>query len=114
MYKGGEGMWAWILHRVSGVLIAVFLLFHILDTFLLGWPDLYNTLMRLYAMPVFHTGEVLLVAAVLYHAINGTRIMLMEFWPGLTTRHKEFFYVQMALFFVLFIPAAIVMLFGRH
>lgn len=114
MYRGGEGMWAWILHRVSGVLVTIFLLFHILDTFLLGWPEIYDWLMRLYSHPVFHTGEVVLVAAVLYHAINGTRIMVMEFWPPLTSRHKQFFYIQTALFFILFIPSAIVMLFGRH
>src|ERR1019366_5102909 len=36
-YRGREGQWAWILHRVTGVGIFIYLLVHIVDTALLGW-----------------------------------------------------------------------------
>ena len=36
-YSGGTGMWAWTLHRASGVGIVIFLFAHIIDTALIGW-----------------------------------------------------------------------------
>ena len=32
LYRGKEGMWSWVLHRITGVAIYFFLLVHILDT----------------------------------------------------------------------------------
>ena len=52
-------MWAWILHRLTGVGVLMFLLAHILDTAAIGWgPAAYNRMIELYRMPVFRVGEV--------------------------------------------------------
>lgn len=32
LYRGREGMWSWVIHRITGVAIYFFLLVHILDT----------------------------------------------------------------------------------
>ncbi len=32
LYRGREGMWSWVLHRITGVAIFFFLLVHVLDT----------------------------------------------------------------------------------
>ncbi len=110
MYRGGAGQWAWILHRLSGVAILLFLAIHILDTGLVFWPSAYDRVMQLYAHPVFRVGEVGLAAAVLFHALNGIRITILDFYPELSGRQREFFYGVVALFVLLFVPGAYIML----
>lgn len=111
MYRGREGMWSWVLHRVSGLAILLFLLAHIVDTMLIGWgPDIYNAAMRLYSLPVFRVGEVLLVAAVVYHALNGIRIIVIDFWPEGTRFHRQIFWIQAVIFIMVWIPASVWML----
>ena len=110
-YKGGEGQWSWMLHRVTGVGVLLFLLAHILDTALivLG-PEHYNAIIAIYRLPLFRVGEVALAAMVLYHALNGIRIIIIDFWPGTTVIHKQMFWAEVALFVLLFIPAAYLMI----
>ncbi len=111
MYRGGEGMWSWILHRVTGVAVLLFLLAHIVDTMLIGFgPRVYNLAIGLYRKPFFRIGEVLLASAVLFHAINGIRIMIIDFFPGSTVFQRRLFYGGIVLFFALFLPGAYYML----
>lgn len=111
MYRGGAGQWAWILHRVSGVAVLLFLLLHIVDTSLIVFgPSLYNKVVVLYRHPAFRVGEVGLAAAVLYHALNGIRITLVDFFPEWGVYQRRFFYGVVALFVLLFVPGAIWML----
>ena len=43
LYRGREGMWSWVAHRVTGVLIFFFLFVHVLDTALVRVsPDAYD------------------------------------------------------------------------
>lgn len=110
-YHGGIGQWSWILHRVTGVGVLVFLCLHILDTALivLG-PEPYNAIIALYRLPAFRVMEVGLFAAVLFHALNGVRITLMDVWVELMVFHKPLFTAQMVLFAVVMIPVAWIML----
>ena len=110
MYRGRAGMWAWIFHRASGVGILLFLLIHILDTtlILLG-PNAYNHMISLYKQPFFRPMEVVLLAAILYHSLNGIRISLLDFWPSLMKFEAPLFYAVMILFFILFIPTTVLM-----
>ncbi len=110
-YRGGAGQWAWILHRVTGVGVFVFLLAHIVDTSMIGWgPKAYNKMIALYRLPFFRVGEVLLAGAVLYHALNGIRIVIIDFWPEATLVHRKLFYAVAVVFAVVYIPTAIYML----
>ena len=110
-YRGRAGQWSWLLHRVTGLGVLVFLLAHIIDTAMIGWgPGAYNAAMAIYRHPVFRVGEVLLAGAVLYHALNGVRIFIIDFWPETTTLHKKLVYVVAALFAAIYIPCAIYML----
>ncbi len=109
-YRGGEGMWSWFFHRLTGVAILLFLLIHILDTALVGWPRIYNLVMDIYRHPVFHVGEVFLVAAVLFHALNGIRITLLDFFQGLMKYQRQLFYAELYVFLLLILPTAIWML----
>ena len=110
MYRGGTGQWAWLLHRVSGVGILLFLLIHILDTGLvLFGPEVYDRVVKIYTHPVFRVGEVGLAAAVLYHALNGIRITLLDFYPELSPRQRQLFYGVVSVFVLVFIPVAYLM-----
>ena len=110
-YKGGVGQWSWVAHRVTGVLVIAFLFGHIVDTFAIGFgPELYDETISLYKQWWFKPFEVALVGAVLFHALNGLRIILFDFWPKLALRQKAFAYVEFVLFVAGFVPAAVFML----
>jgi succinate dehydrogenase / fumarate reductase cytochrome b subunit len=107
-YRGSEGMLAWAFHRVSGVAIWVFILLHVLDIWLVGTnPTLYNDVLAIYASPIGRVGETLLGAALLYHALNGLRIIVMDFWPAMTRYHKQLWYASWVLFVIVGIPVAV-------
>ena len=88
--KGGMGQWSWAAHRVTGVGVIAFLFGHIVDTFAVGFgPELYNETISLYQQWWFKPFEVLLIGATLFHALNGMRIILFDFWPGLGPASKR-------------------------
>jgi succinate dehydrogenase / fumarate reductase cytochrome b subunit len=81
LYRGGEGMWTWVLHRITGVGVFFFLLVHVLDTALVRVsPEAYDLVIATYKTPIVNLLEVGLVGAVLYHALNGLRVILVDFW----------------------------------
>ncbi len=111
LYRGREGMWSWVAHRVTGVLIFFFLFAHVLDTALVRVsPEAYNTVIETYKNPVVNLMEVGLVAAVLFHALNGIRILLIDFWEKGTRYQKQMLYVELGLFVVLMAGASYRML----
>ena len=104
-YRGSEGMVAWAFHRISGVAIWLFILLHVLDIWLANVnPPLYNDLLSLYGSPGGRVLETLLGAAVLYHAFNGFRIIVMDFWPSMTRYHKQLWYANWVLFVIIGLP----------
>ena len=105
LYRGGIGQSAWLLHRITGVGVLLFLCLHILDTALIALgPEQYNRIIAIYGLPPFRLMEIVLFASVLYHALNGIRIILIDFWVGLTRYHKTIFYIQMTLMVCIMIP----------
>ena len=111
VYRGREGQWAYLVHRVAGLGVLLFLGLHIFDIFLVGFgPDVFNNLLFLYKGPAARLMEVLLAFGLLFHALNGLRIVAQDFMPRLMRYHKPLFYTECILFSVLFIPAGIFML----
>ena len=93
LYRGREGMWAWVAHRVTGVLIFFFLFAHVLDTALVRVsPDAYDRVIDTYKTPIVNLMEVGLVGAVLYHALNGLRVMAIDFWEKGPRYQKQMTY----------------------
>ena len=81
LYRGKVGMWSWVLHRISGVGIFFFLLVHILDTALVRVsPEAYNAVIAVYKTPIIGVAELGLVAAILFHGLNGLRVIAVDFW----------------------------------
>ena len=108
LYRGREGMWTWVAHRISGVLIFLFLFAHVLDTALVRVsPDAYNSIMTTYKTPIVGLGELGLVAAVIFHALNGIRIILVDFWSRGPRVQRQMSWAVLGLFVILFVPFAI-------
>jgi succinate dehydrogenase / fumarate reductase, cytochrome b subunit len=110
-YRGSVGMVAWAFHRISGLAIWVFIVLHIFDIWLSGAnPVLYDELLGVYASPIGRVGEALLGAALLYHALNGLRIVIMDFWPAMTRFHRQLWYANWVAFTLIGLPVAWVIL----
>jgi len=110
LYRGREGQWSWVAHRVTGVAIILFLFAHVVDTAVVGWgPDAYNRVTAVYHNWVVRLLELGLVAAVVYHALNGLRIMIIDFWPSTTRYWKRLSYGTVALFVAAMVPITYLM-----
>jgi succinate dehydrogenase / fumarate reductase cytochrome b subunit len=98
LYRGNEGMWSWVLHRITGVAIFFFLIEHVLSTSLVRIsPEAYNTVIGTYKTPLVGLAEVGLVAAVTFHAFNGIRIILIDFWSKGAKYQKVMFWIVIIL-----------------
>ncbi|MFK0243798.1 succinate dehydrogenase, cytochrome b556 subunit [Amycolatopsis azurea] len=121
-YRGDPGMWSWVLHRITGVLTFFFLFVHVLDTALVRVsPDTYNEVIETYKTPIVNLLEVGLVGAVLFHALNGIRVMLVDFWEKGPKFQKPMLWTILAIWVVVMIPGAFFMMkrtvevmFGGH
>lgn len=110
-YKGRTGQWAWIFHRIAGLGVAFFLTLHIIDTSTVYFaPKAYEWFAALYKTPLFGLAEIGLLACVIYHALNGLRVIAVDFWPRLTVYQRQMSYGVGILFFVIFLPAGGIML----
>jgi len=108
LYRGREGMWSWVAHRVTGVAIFFFLYVHVLDTALVRVsPEAYNTVIETYKNPVVGLMEVGLVGAVLYHALNGLRVVLVDFWSRGPRVQRQMLWAVLTLWVLLMIPFTI-------
>jgi succinate dehydrogenase / fumarate reductase, cytochrome b subunit len=116
LYRGREGMWSWVLHRITGVAIFFFLLVHILDTALIRIsPEAYDIVIGTYKTPIMGLGEAALVAAIGLHALNGLRIILIDFWSKGAKYQRAMFWVVIALWVLLlvaFLPRHLMHVFG--
>lgn len=110
-YKGHPGQYSWILHRVTGVAIILFLFMHVVDTALIGWgPEAYERVLTAYQNPFIHLMELGLVIAVLYHSLNGFKITLIDFFPRLVTHITGLSIATAAVFALTAIPTTVIML----
>lgn len=112
-YRGGAGQWAWAIHRAAGLGVLAFLLLHILDIFLAAFgPGIFDELLFIYKAWPFRILEVALLFGLLYHALNGLRIILADFIPMLASRSiaRNLFYIQIVITGVLFAVGGIWML----
>ncbi len=108
LYRGREGMWSWVAHRVTGFLVFCFLFTHVLDTALVRVsPEAYNVVIETYKNPVVGLAELGLVAAVIFHAFNGVRVMLIDFWSQGPRFQRHLMGAVLVIFALLFIPFSV-------
>lgn len=110
-YRGGLGMAMWALHRITGLGILLFLTLHVVDIFLLTFgPEVFNELLVFYQAPWARVLEVFLLFSVLFHALNGLRITVQDFWPSAWLAENRLIAIQLTVLFLVFLPSAWLML----
>lgn len=78
-YRGGVGQLSYILHRVTGLGILLFLVIHVVDTStVFFFPSLYADAIAVYRSVPFMIGEIFLVFSVIYHRVNGAKIAVLD------------------------------------
>jgi succinate dehydrogenase / fumarate reductase, cytochrome b subunit len=110
-YRGAIGQWSWVLHRVSGLGVVLFLFIHIIDTsWSVFYPGLYEEAIATYQTPLFTIGEFILVACVIYHAYNGLRIAVFDFRPHLWRHQGQAAYVVIGVTLLTLVPVFALMM----
>jgi succinate dehydrogenase / fumarate reductase cytochrome b subunit len=104
-YRGDIGQWSWVLHRLSGLGVVLFLTLHVIDTsWAVFYPALYEEAIASYQSPLFTLGEFGLIAAVVYHAYNGIRIVVFDYNPRWWKHQKQAAYGVLALTALTLVP----------
>lgn len=118
LYRGQQGQWAWVGQRITGVVIFFFLLVHVLDTSLVRVsPEAYNAVIGAYKNPLMGLGEAALVAAIVFHAFNGIRIILVDFWKKGCQYHLAMLWIVLGLWattMTIFLIRHLPNVFGGH
>ena len=109
-YKGKAGQWAFLGHRVSGFLVFLFLLLHIIDVSLVRWPATYDQVHRLYGNVVLRLFEVGLLFALLFHTFNGLRIVAVDVFPEAVRNQRRLLQAVLAITVLAGVPGGIVIL----
>ena len=113
LYRGDPGMWSWVLHRITGATIFFFLFVHVLDTALVRVsPQAYNEVVETYKTPIIGLMEIGLVASVLYHALNGVRVILVDFWGQGPRYQRQMLWGVAVVWLIVMVPALVVI--GMH
>ena len=110
VYRGTPGQWAFLAHRVTGFLVFAFLLLHVVDVSLVRWPSLYNDVHRLYGNVVLRLFEVGLLFSLLFHALNGLRIIAVDFFPAAIAYQRRLLGAAVVLTVAAGVPGGIVIL----
>ncbi len=115
-YRGREGHWGFLLHRITGLGTLLFLVIHVIDIALVYLhPKGFLDVLKLYQSTLFGIGEIALVFSVFYHGINGLRVAYFDmFKPEMWdySKHRKSMVATLVLSIVLWLPAAFWM--GRN
>ena len=102
-YRGQGPMLTFVLHRIGGVGMAIFVAMHILASFLGGEIGAFlNTIYEHWLFQIF------IFFCALFHAINGLRITIVDLFPKLLVHQREAIWVEWAVFIPLFAIAVFV------
>lgn len=100
-YQGKGGQLAFVLHRIGGIGMALFVTMHIVASFFGG--EIGGFLNNIYENWFF---QLFVFFSALFHAINGLRITLLDLWPRLWEHQREAVWLQWAVFIPIFAIAA--------
>ena len=100
-YYNFIGSWAWILHRLAGLALIFYLCLHIWVIHTLTYGEkTFNSVMTFLNSPLFKLLEVGLWGVILFHAFNGVRIVIVDFFKG-SLAHKKLFIILIAAAFAM-------------
>ncbi len=104
-YRGEVNQLAFVLHRIGGLGMAIFVTMHLLASFVGG--NIGSSLNGIYENWAF---QIFIFFCVLFHAINGLRITIIDLFPRLLPHEKEAIWIEWAIFIPVFGIAAFVIL----
>ena len=111
MYRISWAQLAWFGHRASGIGVLVYLFIHIVETSMVALgPDVYDATLGLFRNLPVRLGEIVLMAALVYHALNGLRVILMDFWPRTTVYYRPLTYGVILSTLAAMVPLGILMI----
>lgn len=91
------GAWAFILNRLTGLGLTFYLFLHLIVLGRLAQgPQAYEEFLELTKSPLVKLGELLVIGAVIYHALNGLRVVLTSFGLGIR-QQTQMFYLSVLL-----------------
>jgi succinate dehydrogenase / fumarate reductase cytochrome b subunit len=110
-YRVSWAQLAWFGHRLSGIGVLVYLFVHIVETSMvtLG-PTVYDATLGLFRNLPIRLGEIVLMAALVYHSLNGLKVILLDFFPATTTWYRPLTYGVVIATLTAMIPLSILML----
>ncbi|MDP8936666.1 MAG: succinate dehydrogenase, cytochrome b556 subunit [Actinomycetota bacterium] len=109
-YRGKSGQWAFLGHRISGFLVFLFLLLHVVDVSMVRWPSVYDEIHSLYGNVLLRLFEVGLLFALLFHTFNGLRIVAVDLFPGAVAKERRLLGAAVFLTLAAGIPGGYVIL----
>ena len=95
------GSWAFILNRLTGLGLTFYLGLHlvVLNKLAQG-PQAYDEFIAFSQSLLIKIGEVILIAAVLFHGLNGLRLTLHAFGIGIRRQKQLFFCSLLGTIFI--------------
>lgn len=109
-YQGKGPMLTYILHRLGGLGIVIFVGIHMLASFLSNqaWGSsagiFLNTIYEHWLFQIF------IFSCALFHVINGLRIVILDLWPKLVEHQREAIWIEWFIFLPIYSIALIVIL----
>jgi len=107
-YRGKQGMLNWILHRLTGLGILLFVGMHVVVSFF-GQQfgnDIAFALNSVYESWLF---QLFIYFSVLFHALNGTRVALMDLFPVLIRYQQDLIWLQCVIFIPVYLLPSFIM-----
>jgi succinate dehydrogenase / fumarate reductase cytochrome b subunit len=99
-YRWHTGSIAWLIHRLTGILLTLYIFLHLYVLSNLRDPSRFSSMMDLMKNPLVRLGEAGLLALVIAHGLNGLRLILLD--TGISSRYQKplFWFLMMVGGFV--------------
>ncbi len=108
-YHKDSGNWAWIYHRITGIALIGYLFLHIYSlSTLTGGREVFESKMQSFTSPLFMALEWILLIFVLFHSLNGIRIVLVD-WADGARYHKTLYRISWIAGIILFLAMGYIM-----
>jgi succinate dehydrogenase / fumarate reductase cytochrome b subunit len=104
-YQGEGPMLTFVLHRIGGLGMAIFVTIHMLSSFFGGTVGQFAN--DIYMSWVF---QIFIFFFVLFHAINGLRITILDLWPKLIPFQREAIWIEWAVFLPVYLIAVFIII----
>ncbi|HEY52321.1 MAG TPA: succinate dehydrogenase, cytochrome b556 subunit [Caldilineae bacterium] len=101
------GFISWLLRRISGIALVLYLFMHL---WVIGsansGPEVFDARLNAVQTPLFKLFEIALLAAVVYHAFDGIRLLIVHYFD-VTEYRKSLFYAVFAVAAILTIAGGV-------